>query len=369
MDATLWLAGRPGEEPAAGSPFYQRLQPWLLLTVAMMAVGAALHYGDKLPLLSAAAAGSPISLTTRQTIERILFLMPVMSAAFVFGARAGLLTLAVSSALMFPRALGSQHTDHALPEVGGIMVLGALLVLAITQQRREVQAQTRIREDLHYFVRQVLTAQEDERKRIARELHDETAQALLLTCQRLDSLTSQGKTPLPWRRLQGELDDLRAATVQTLADLRRLAQNLRPRILDDHGLVPALEWLAEALQDQYGIEAQLQVAAPLPQQAPETQLLLFRIAQEALRNVGRHSGATLASVSIRGHGDRVRMVVRDNGRGFTLTGGLSELPNRGKLGLLGMHERARLLGGSLEVQTAPGQGTTIRVELPRGVAA
>jgi signal transduction histidine kinase len=296
--------------------------------------------------------------------------MPVMSATIALGGRAGLLTLALSLALMLPRALWSAgHTDHALPEVGGISVLGALLVLAITQQRREVQAQTRIREDLHYFVRQVLTAQEDERKRIARELHDETAQALLLTCQRLDGLTSQGKTPLPWTRLQGELNDLRAATVQTLADLRRLAQNLRPRILDDHGLVPALEWLAEALRDQYGIEAQLQVAEPLPQQAPETQLLLFRIAQEALRNVGRHSGATRASLSVRGHGDQVRMVVQDDGCGFTLTGGLSDLPNRGKLGLLGMHERARLLGGSLEVQTAPGKGTTIRVELPRGVTS
>lgn len=369
MDATLLWADvlRWQRMAQRDGPVRRWLQPWLLLTAAMIAVGAALHYGDKLPLLSAAAANSPVGLTTRQTVERILFLLPVMSAAIVFGARAGLLTLAVSWALMFPRAVwGSGHTDHALPEVGGIMVVGALLVLAITQQRREVQAQTRMRQDLHYFVRQVLTAQEDERKRIARELHDETAQALLLTCQRLDGLTSQGRPRLPWRRLQGELHDLRTVTVRTLADLRRLAQNLRPRILDDHGLVPALEWLAEVLQDQYGIEAQVQVVEPLPEQASETQLLLFRIAQEALRNVGRHSGATRACLSLRGYGDRVRMVVEDNGRGFRLTGGLSELANRGKLGLMGMYERARLLGGSLEVQTAPGKGTTIRVELPRG---
>src|SRR3972149_3131680 len=218
MDATLSWAGRPGEESAAGSPIYRRLQPWLLLTVAMMAVGAALHYGDKLPLISAAAASSPVPLTTRQTIERILFLMPVMSAAFVFGARAGLLPRAVSSALMFPRALGSEHTDHALPEIGGVLVVGALLVLAITQQRREVEVQTRMRQNLHRFVSQVLPA---------------------------------------------------------LGDRRRLTQNLRPGILDDHGLVPALEWLADVLRDQYGIEASLQIAEPLPGPAPETQLLLF----------------------------------------------------------------------------------------------
>jgi signal transduction histidine kinase len=370
MDATVFWADimRWQRTDETGRLVRRLFQPWFLLTAAMMVVGATLHYGDKLPLLSAAAASSPVGLTTRQTVERILFLLPVMSAAFVFGGRAGLVTLTVSWALMFPRAVwGSGHTDHALPEVGGIMVVGALLVLAITQQRREVQAQTRMRQNLHYFVRQVLTAQEDERKRIARELHDETAQALLLTCQRLDGLTSQGRPRLPWRRLQGELQDLREVTVQTLADLRRLTQNLRPRILDDHGLAPALEWLADDLQDQYGIEAQVQVAEPLPEQAPETQLLLFRIAQEALHNVGRHSGATRACLSLRGYGDRVRMVVEDNGRGFRLTGGLSELANRGKLGLLGMHERARLLGGSLEVQTAPGKGTTIRVELPRAL--
>ena len=92
----------------------------------------------------------------------------------------------------------------------------------------------------------------------------------------------------------------------------------------------------------------------------------IRIAQEALHNVGRHSGATRACLSLRSSGNRVRMVVQDNGRGFRLSGGLSELANRGKLGLLGMHERARLLGGRLEVRTAPGKGTTIMVELPRG---
>src|SRR3989304_10051239 len=133
--------------PEPDRPLRRLFQPWLLLTAAMMAVGAALHYGDKLPLLSEAADSSPVGLMTRQTVERILFLVPVMSAAFVFGGRAGLLTLVVSFALMFPRAVwDSAHTDHALPEVGGIMVVGALLILAITQQRREVLVQMRMRE-------------------------------------------------------------------------------------------------------------------------------------------------------------------------------------------------------------------------------
>jgi signal transduction histidine kinase len=224
------------------------------------------------------------------------------------------------------------------------------------------------RETLDYFVRQVLTAQEDERRRIALELHDDTIQALLLSCQRLDGLVSGRGWPLQ-AEVAEELRDLRASTLQTLADLRRLTQDLQPRIVDDLGLVPALEWLTDELSEQHGIAARVVVSADLPELSQETQLILFRIAQEALRNVGRHSGASRASLSLRGYGDRIRMVVEDDGHGFRLAGGLSDLANRGKLGLLGMHERARLLGGSLQVRTAPGMGTTISVELPRGVSS
>ena len=335
-----------------------------LLTLAMLTLGILLHYGDMLPLLSAAADHSPVGLTTRQTVERILILLPVIYATVVFGVRGGVITSAVAFAVLFPRAvMSSNHTDHALPEMAGIMVVGGLLILLITQQRREMETQKRMRDSLRYFVRQVLTSQEDERKRIAMELHDETAQALLLSCQRLDRLVADEGSRLP-AEVSSELQDLRAATVTTLTDLRRLTQHLRPRVFDDHGLVAALEWLADCLLDQYGIEARVQAVGALPEHSPETQLLLFRIAQEALRNVGRHSGATQAVVSLHAQRGGITMTVADNGSGFRLTESLSELAKKGKLGLLGMDERARLLGGTLDIRTMPRRGTTITVELP-----
>jgi signal transduction histidine kinase len=226
-----------------------------------------------------------------------------------------------------------------------------------------VEIQRTMRESLRYFVRQVITSQEDERKRIAMELHDETAQALLLACQRLDRLVSGQGGRLP-NEVTSELRDLRSAAVETLTDLRRLTQHLRPRVFDDHGLVAALEWLTDCLLDEYGIVAQVAVLGPLSEQTPEAQLLLFRIAQEALRNVGRHSGATEVEVSLHSRRGRTTVSVTDNGRGFSLTRPLSELAKSGKLGLLGMDERARLLGGSLEIRSLPDQGTTITVELP-----
>jgi signal transduction histidine kinase len=336
----------------------------LLVTIAMLAVAVLLHYGDMLPLLSTAADQSPVSLTVRQSVERFLILVPVVYATFAFGVRGGIATGAVAFAALFPRAvMSSDHQDHALPEMAGITVAGGLLVLALTQQIREAETQEKVRDGLRYFVRQILTSQEDERKRIAMELHDETAQALLLICQRLDRFVGDESSRLSSAAV-AELKDLRAETVTTLTDLRRLTQHLRPPVFDHHGLIPALEWLADSLLEQYGIAARVEVTGTLPEHSQSTQLILFRIAQEALRNVGRHSGATEAGVSLHGRRGRITMIVADNGNGFSLAGPLNEPGNGGKLGLLGMDERARLVGGTLGIRSTLGKGTTITVELP-----
>jgi signal transduction histidine kinase len=336
----------------------------LSVIIAMLSAAILSHYADMLPLLSTVADRCPINLVVRQSIERILILVPIVYATFVFGGKGGVATAAVAFTFFLPRAImNSPHTDHALSEMAGIMVVGGLSVLAVTQQIKEAATQRRMRDGLRYFVRQVLTSQEDERKRIAMELHDDTAQALLLSCQRLDRLVADEGFRLP-PDVSKELQDLRAETVTTLTDLRRLTQHLRPRVFDDQGLVAALEWLADSLVDQYGIEARVQVEGTLPEHSQETQLLLFRIAQEALRNVGRHSGATEAVVSLHARRGRITLTVADNGRGFRLTGLLSELGEKGKLGLLGMDERARLVGGTLDIRSVPGGGTTITAELP-----
>ena len=227
---------------------------------------------------------------------------------------------------------------------------------------RDITEQARLRENLQFYLEQITRAQEHERERIARELHDDTVQSLLLIAQRLDHLGSCPRLDAAGRTAE-ELK-LRAEVLQTLANLRRLTQDLRPRILDDLGLVPALEWLADDLLDQYGVEASVNVEDALPELSQEAQLLLFRIVQEALRNVGRHSAATRASISLRPYDDRVEMTVTDDGKGFEPPKDISDLAMMGKLGLLGMYERARLLGGSFHIRSEPGQGTTVAVELP-----
>ncbi len=228
---------------------------------------------------------------------------------------------------------------------------------------RDVTEQRKMRDNLRYYLRQVLQAQEEERKRISRELHDDTSQSLLLLIHRLDALISSPGTRLS-KQAREEAAQLRALAVEILEGVRRYAQELRPAILDDLGLVAAMEWVAESLDRDRGIDVRVEVRGSDHDLSPEARLVLFRIAQEALSNVKRHSEATRASVRLDCETERVAMTVSDNGKGFDLPPWLGDWARIGKLGLTGMRERATLLGGTLRVESKPGEGTTVTIELP-----
>lgn len=228
---------------------------------------------------------------------------------------------------------------------------------------RDVTEEKQMQENLRYYIQQITRTQENERKRIARELHDDMAPLLILLLQRLDSITSSHKPKLP-EALKNEMEGVRAQAVEALEGLRRCAQDLRPRILDDLGLIPALEWMAEDLGRNYGIDTHVEKVGTEPSLPAEVQLLLFRIAQEALSNVRKHSHASQALVKLEFENDRIRMIVSDKGQGFELPGKAESLASNGKLGIIGMYERARLLGGSLKIYSEPGEGTRVITEVP-----
>lgn len=227
---------------------------------------------------------------------------------------------------------------------------------------RDVTEQRRRRDSLRFYIRGITKAQEEERKRVARELHDDTAQALVALSRDLDDLTSGGE-PLPKRDVE-RLERLRQKTNDILEGVRRYSQDLRPSVVDDLGLLPGLEWLAGELSRQHGISTGVKVLGEKLRLEPESELALFRIAQEALNNVWKHSRATEAEILLEFAQDRVKMAVSDDGRGFEQSDSIGDLPSRGKLGLAGMQERARLLGGSLTIQSEPGKGTKVNVEIP-----
>ncbi|MGB2583080.1 MAG: PAS domain S-box protein [Dehalococcoidia bacterium] len=225
---------------------------------------------------------------------------------------------------------------------------------------RDITEEKRMRENLSFYLQQVTMAQEEERKRIARELHDDTIQALIVLSRQLDDLACRASDLSQDDKLL--LEGLWQQTNSIMEGLRRLSQDLRPATLDRLGLLPALEWLASDVGKLSGLNVQVETDGAERRLAPEAELVLFRIVQEALRNVWRHSQATSAQVLVEFQDGKTMITVKDNGKGFQLQSPMGDLTKTGKLGLAGMKERARLLGGSLKVESEPGKGTTVIVE-------
>ena len=205
-------------------------------------------------------------------------------------------------------------------------------------------------------LRRVVAGQELERKRLARELHDETGQALTSILLRLRSIEESTKEK---PELREAVLALREIVVETLHDVRRLAVELRPKALDDFGLVPALERLAETFAEQTDVDVHLQAALGEDRLPAEIETALYRIVQEALTNVVKHAQANTVSVVLTRKGQSVVAVVEDDGRGFDPAQAREE-----GLGLVGMHERIALLDGRVTVESTERGGTTVAVEVP-----
>ena len=202
-------------------------------------------------------------------------------------------------------------------------------------------------------VRRVIEAQELERKRIARELHDETGQALTSILLGLKSLEQAGGADAQ------EVASLRELVVETLQNVRSLAVELRPSALDDFGLVAALDRLVATHREQTDIEIELESRVP-GERLPETvETTLYRVVQEALTNVVKHAAASRVSILVVQKDTAVTAVINDDGRGFD-----TQATRPDALGLIGMRERAALVRGKVSVETSPGSGTTVRVEVP-----
>ena len=204
-------------------------------------------------------------------------------------------------------------------------------------------------------LRRVVRAQEQERRRLARELHDETGQALASI---LLGLRSAEDAPDPAAQREA-VAHLRELVVTTLHDVRRLAVELRPTALDDFGLVPALGRLAESFREGSGVELEIESRLGEERLPGEVETAVYRIVQEALTNVLKHAGAKHVSILLTRKNESVSIVIEDDGRGFRP----GETGDSG-LGLAGMQERVNLLDGTLAIESSPGKGTTLVVSVP-----
>jgi signal transduction histidine kinase len=207
------------------------------------------------------------------------------------------------------------------------------------------------------LLRKLITVQEDERKRIARELHDETTQTLAVLAMGIEAAQEAvrgGRAP--------RLDEVKALAVRTLEEVHRLIVDLRPSVLDDLGLLSAIRWYAERTLEQRGVSVRCEFGE-MPRLAPELETALFRICQETLTNVARHAQASAVLVQVGLEGEAVSVDVEDDGKGFDVEG-VARREGRRPWGLMGIRERVEILGGTILIESSPGSGTHVEIRIP-----
>ncbi len=247
-----------------------------------------------------------------------------------------------------------------------LTAIGNQIAVAVENARlyAELQHKEHVRGEL---LRKVISAQEEERKRIARELHDEVSQNLAALIYAAEEATELDQRP----ETQRLLDNIRRVAQQTLVGVHKLIFDLRPTMLDHLGLVPALRWFAQARLEAAGVrviikeECQRSGSADEPcRLPPETETAVFRVVQEAINNIARHAMARNVHLTFSLSDNAMTMMIEDDGIGFDLVEvSVASESGRG-LGLIGMQERIQLVGGQLDIDTAPGYGTRIRIQVP-----
>jgi len=312
-----------------GVPLFWRV----FATNALVLVGA-----------TAALAVSPATVSSPVAVAELLVLALGLGAMLVLNVallRRALLPLERLRTLMRgadPLRPGVRApVDEAVPELRAVAETFNEMVARLEAERRESAGRA-------------LAAQEGERLRIAQELHDEVGQKLTAAMLQLDSASRSGAGP--------GVEEAREGVRESLEEVRLIARRLRPEALDDLGLTSALAALTNSFRGPTGLSIERRIDSPLPELDADTELVLYRVAQEALTNVARHADCATGLLAVRGSGGFVVLEVIDHGRGFDAEWG------REGAGLRGMRERALLVDAELEIDSAPGEGTTVRLRCP-----
>ncbi len=231
-----------------------------------------------------------------------------------------------------------------------------------TQQLETLNEQLRREQaERQQLLDHVITAQEEERKRVARELHDETGQALTALLMNLEEV-ERSLAPETSEALRSQLHNTRALTECSLHDLRKLIRDLRPTALDDLGLIPAIRWYAENHLEPHSIAVRVQAPHWTGRLAPAVETVLFRMMQEAINNIARHAAARNVTITLETDEEGCHARVEDDGQGFVP--GAARSTDEGGWGLVGMRERANLIHGRVRIESAPGAGTRVLIDVP-----
>lgn len=293
----------------------------------------------------------------------ILFLIPIFYSAVVFGWRGSLITWVFCILPLLPIIT---RLWPNLPLIIGNMVfllvpffIMLIVAVEVEWRRRERKALAVREEQRRFYVSKMLEETENARRRLAQELHDDSIQTLLTVNTRVENLIDSpseiniGETAL-W---------IHTAISQTVDDMRRICLNLRPSILDDLGLIPALRWLVDYANNDTDTAIRINVTGKERKLPTRIEDNVFRLLQAALSNIRRHSRADKAIVNVEFTPEYLQLTIEDDGRGFTMPKGPDLFAADGKLGLIGMYQRVSSLGGTFHINSKSGAGTVISIRL------
>ena len=314
-------------------------------------------------------------------IPVVLLIVPVGYAALRWGLAGSAASALWASLLWLPHLVLPADQGHLGGDLVDLAVVDAVALLVgwkIDSERdarargeaataARLRAEARYRQEAMRYAALVVQAEEDQRGRLARELHDEPLQLFLHLARRLEALGSAPGMP---RDLGGQLEEARLLALDAAARLRAVARDLRPPSLDQLGLAAALAGLLDEVESGSDTATVLRVTGHPRRLVDETELGAFRIAQEAIRNSVRHASASRVEVTVDFGARELSLEITDDGCGLPAVA-LDDIgdPGAGHLGLVGMRERASLLGGRLELSSSPGRGTSVRASLPLGASA
>jgi len=318
--------------------------------------------GDRTGIVQIGLTNREIRAAVNEVTQQLIVTIAIMSLASIAAAvfLTWLITRPIRNLVRATQAVAqgdfSQHvTPWAKDEIGKLSETFNTMTEALAQAAQEQAERTELRAQ---FVNRVIAAQEDERRRIARELHDSTSQSLtslLVGLQALGQSTSG--------ELRQRTESLRRIVSETLEEVHGIAWQLRPSALDDMGLAAALERYVADHHERYGLAVDLVIHGLRDVRlSPEVETTIYRIVQEALTNVARHAQADQASVLIEHRDEKTLVIVEDNGIGLDSNTAIKG--SREHLGLYGIRERAELLGGKLLIESEPGRGTSLFVDIP-----
>jgi two-component system, NarL family, sensor histidine kinase DegS len=300
---------------------------------------------------------------TNHTIG-ILFLIPIIYAALVFSWPGAMVIYFISLLVVIP-AIGSSWSFNAFAGNMGVLLLPLLLIsiasLQIQRLRRDKQHLFEREKERQLYIYKIFEAQEDERRRIAQELHDETIQTLLAIASRTQSLISVNSDHNSEAIKDAEW--IRDTILKTTHDMRQISIGLRPSTLDNLGLLAALRLMVERFSSECDINCHINVEGDFHKISQAAEVTIFRVVQEALNNIKRHSRATQAAVLLQFGPKNLKIIIKDNGQGFVPPKEISLSNTGGKLGLIGMSERIHSLGGTLRINSELNQGTALFIEV------